>query len=308
MKLKNTNILILSLLAMTFPYVAAAETDCFHETKLLQSIILCLDQKGIDNAKAITKLIEDGKHDPEIKALADKLRQVTYLAGKLAGNYYSEITALTEKFTTLAKKQNQEIVVLNNQLVKLKIQLAGKLVKEIAKQSGQLTTLARKHNLEIKGLTDKLRQVGGTDDSEIKILADKLTILTGKHDLEIKALIYKLTTLAKKQNEEIVTMNHKIVKLKTQLADKLVKVARKHDSEIKGLNDKLRQVTYLAQKQRKEIVILKKQVLQNQNKSSKLEQQLVDLNQALEQLKGEVVYFKQPFKFDSFRVKDFKLR
>ncbi|WP_069470349.1 hypothetical protein [Candidatus Marithrix sp. Canyon 246] len=185
---------------MTFPYVAAAETDCFNGTRSLEDIILCLDQKGIDHANIITKLVEASKHNLEIKALTDKL-------------------------TTLTKTQNQEIVILNNKLVKLKIQLADKLVKEIAKQSGQLTTLARKHDLEIK-----------------------------------------------------------------------------------VLNDKLRHVTYLTQKQRQEIVILKTQVLQNQNKSSNLEQQLVDLKQALEKLKGEVVIFKQPFKLDSFKVQAFKLR
>ncbi len=229
MKLKYTII----LLSLTTPL--AAETDCLqNKNETLYEIISCLNKKEIDNARAITKkAVELDKHEADIKGLTDKL-------------------------TTLAKKQNEEIVILNNKLVKLKTQLADKSVKEIAKQSGQLTTLARKHNLEIKGLTDKLRQVGGTHDSEIKILTDKLTNLTGKHDLEIKALTYKLTTLAKKQNEEI--------------------------------------------------VILNKQVLQNQNKSSKLEQQLVDLNQALEQLKGKVVYFKQPFKLDSFKIKAFKFR
>jgi hypothetical protein len=275
MKLKNTNILILSLLAMIFPYVAAAETDCFDETQSLLSIILCLDQKGIDNAKAISKAVEE-----------------------------SEITSLTYKLTTLAKKQNEEIVILKKKLVKLKIQLADKLVKEIAKQSGQLTTLVGKHNLEIKALTDKLRQV---------------TYLAGNHDSDITALTYQLTTLAKKQNQEIVVLNNKLVKLKTQLADKLVKeiakqsgqlttLVGKHNLEIKALNDKLRKVTYVAQKQRQEIVFLKTQVLKNQNQSSKLEQQLVDLKQALEKLKGEVVHFEQPFKLDSFKVKAFHLR
>lgn len=191
MKLKNTNILILSLLTMTFPYVVAAETDCFHETQSLLSIILCLDQKGIDNTKAITKAVD--KHNSEIKTLTDKL-------------------------TTLAKKQNEEIVVLKKELVKLNTQLEERLAKEIANQSRQLTTLAGKH-----------------------------------------------------------------------------------DSEIKTLNDKLRQVTYFAQKQSEEIVVLKKQ-------SSNLKQQLVDLNQALKELKAQVVHFRQPFELDSFRVKAIKLK
>jgi septal ring factor EnvC (AmiA/AmiB activator) len=113
MKLKNTNILILSLLAMTFPYVAAAETDCFHETQSLLSIILCLDQKGIDNTKAITKAVD--KHNSEIKTLNDKLRQVTDFAQKQS----EEIVVLKKQSSNL----KQQLVDLNQALKELKAQV-----------------------------------------------------------------------------------------------------------------------------------------------------------------------------------------
>ena len=113
--------------------------------------------------------------------------------------------------------------------------------------------------------------------------------------LKYTIILLSLTTPLAAETDCLQNKNETLYEIISCLNKKEIDNARaitKKAADIKGLTDKL---TILAKKQRKEIVILKKQVLKNQNKSSKLEQQLVDLNQALEQLKRKVVYFEQPF-------------